>query len=81
MRNALTIAAVALMLPGCALFQSGPSEAYIRADRITHDAIAPEYRAYVEADPTLDEGQKEARRLNVESWGLRLETAEEGIAP
>lgn len=81
MRNAIIIAAVALMLPSCALFQSGPSEAYIRADRATFDAIAPAHAEYLEADAALTPDQKEARRLALDSWELRLEVAEEGIAP
>lgn len=49
---------------------------YTKADRLTFDAIAPEYRTYVLADPSLDQSQKDLRLLNVETWRIRLEAAE-----
>ncbi len=62
-----------LFLPGCST-----QSAYVAADRETYEAIAPEYRAYVEADPKLTPKQKGRRERSVESWGGRLTEAESG---
>lgn len=47
---------------------------YVAADRATFDAIAPEYRSYIESDPKLDEEQKARRRRTIDSWKLRLDS-------
>jgi hypothetical protein len=46
------------------------------ADRATHDAIAPEYRAYVDADAALTPSQKELRTMTLDSWERRITAAE-----
>ena len=53
-----------------------PRSAYVQADRLTYDAVAPEYGAYVEADPGLSDEQKARRRRTLDAWGTRLERAE-----
>jgi len=62
------IAALCLFATGCAT-----SQEYVKADRLTFDAIAPAYLKYVEADTTLDADQKERRKRTVETWKLRLD--------
>lgn len=52
------------------------SKAYVAADRATFEAVAPEYRAYVEQDSVLDGAQKERRFRTLETWLVRLEAAE-----
>lgn len=52
------------LLGGCC----GPSE----AERATVDAIAPEYSAYVQADPRLDAEQKARRLRTIETWQRRV---------
>jgi hypothetical protein len=49
------------------------SQQYLDADQATHDAIAPEYTKYIDADATLSDNQREIRRLNLESWQARIE--------
>jgi len=42
-------------------------------ERLTYQAVAPEYIRYVDADPALAQDAKERRRLTVETWRLRVE--------
>ncbi len=66
--------AVALLLPilsGC----RGVPEAWQEADRATYQAIAPEYLRYIGADPALSEDARQLRRVTVETWRIRTETA------
>jgi len=53
---------------GCVL-----NKDYVKADQATFDAIAPEYRAYVESDAKLDADQKTRRLRTLESWKVRLQ--------
>jgi hypothetical protein len=45
---------------------------YVKADRLTYDAIAPEYLRYVDADPGLTQEQKDRRHRTVDTWNLRI---------
>lgn len=73
MKRLILLAALPLFLcAGCGSI----AKQYVEADRKTYDAIAPEYRKYVEADESLDEDSKKLRLANVASWGYRLEQAE-----
>lgn len=58
----------------------GPSPAatYVAADRATFEAVGPEYAAYVHADPSLDDDERARRDRTVQSWRLRIESAERG---
>lgn len=42
------------------------------ADRLTYDAVAPEYSAYVAVDPRLTEAQKQRRFQTLRSWEAKL---------
>lgn len=64
-----------LSLAGCAAFRL-PSPDYVKADRATYEAVAPEYSAYVAADPLLDAEQIARRQRTVATWRRRLESAE-----
>jgi len=66
----LTVACCAV-LPSCA-----PPQVYVTADRETFNAVAPEYRAYVEADANLSDVQKERRYRTIDTWQSRVEAAE-----
>lgn len=71
-----TIWSIAIVLFGPLLvFAAGCSIAkeYRGADQATFDAIAPEYRSYIEADPKLDPDQKKRRLRTLETWKLRLD--------
>lgn len=46
------------------------------ADRAIYDAIAPEHRAYVEADPELDGAQKQRRLHTLHRWDSLIRAAE-----
>jgi predicted lipoprotein len=64
------VAALAL-LTGCEGISV--ADAYVKADRLTYDAIAPGYRAYVEADEKLDAASKQSRMRLLDTWKLRIE--------
>ncbi len=66
-----TLLLCALLCASCT-----PTAVYTKADRATFDAIAPEYRDYVLGDASLDQGARDIRLLNVESWRKRIEAAE-----
>ena len=55
---------------------SSPSAAYVAADRATFQAVAPEYAAYVDADPALAEDERARRGRTIETWRLRVEAGE-----
>lgn len=67
----LAVVILALATSGCADLQT----VYVEADRLTFEAVAPEYRAYVEADEGLDDRQKERREKTLEAWQRRIEEA------
>ena len=69
MRMFLLSGLLALGLSACV---SPSHTAYVGADRLTFDAVAPEYLRYVEADPSLDGAAKERRKRTIESWRLRI---------
>lgn len=52
-----------------------PPQAYAQADRDCYNAVAPEYRAYVEQDIQLTEQQKMLRYRTLDVWKLRLDAA------
>lgn len=64
-------AAALVLLTGCEGISV--ADAYVQADQLTYDAIAPSYRAYVEADEKLDAPSKASRMRLLETWKLRIE--------
>lgn len=66
--------ALLLLLPFLAGCQ-GVSERYVAADRLTHAAVAPEYRRYVERDAALSPEQKQRRLKTLAAWAARLRSA------
>lgn len=50
------------------------SAAYVNADRLTYEAIAPEYREYVANDPGLTPEQQQRRYRTIDTWKLRWES-------
>ena len=69
--NKLALFLFLLSFTGCL------NQAYIAADRATLEAIGPEYKAYVLADTTIDEGEKALRLDTLRSWEHRTRSAEE----
>lgn len=72
-----------LLIPfftGCAALTSSAPESWVRADRATHDAIAPEYSAYVDADASLDQPGKDRRHRTLTTWEKRLAEHEATLA-
>lgn len=65
----ILVVAVVLALAGCSL-----QAQYVEADRLTYEAIAPDYLKLIEASDR-PEAEKEMARLTVESWALRLAEA------
>lgn len=63
----------ALGLSGCVT----PDQLYVEADRLTYEAVAPEYGAYLDADTKLSDKQKDRRHKTLESWKHRLDEAAE----
>ncbi len=53
------------------------AQEYVGADRATYEAVAPEYRKYVEADANLDKDAKALRMATLDSWEYRVRRAEE----
>jgi hypothetical protein len=79
MNALLPFAPILLLFPltqctGCSALQP-PTPDYVAADRATYQAIAPEYAAYVHADPALDEEQRERRDRTLASWDARIRAA------
>lgn len=81
-RSALTPTALRLLplgfafyLTGCTALQA-PQGPYLAADRATFDAITPEYGDYVSHDSSIDVAERDRRLRTIETWQLRLETAE-----
>lgn len=62
---------LALLCVSC----DGVSKAYVKADELTYDAIAPEYLKYVQADEALSDAQKKRRATTVDTWRTRIEGA------
>lgn len=61
-----------LCLSGCA----APDRAFVRAERATYQAIAPEYTSYVDADERLSIEQKARRLRTVQTWDLSIRQQE-----
>lgn len=70
MKKTVMMAALALL---CGCEGISVADAYVKADRLTYDAIAPSFRAYVEADEKLDAPSKASRIRLLETWNLRIE--------
>lgn len=68
-----------LLMASCGLVGCGTvAPAYVEADRLTYQAIAPEYKHYVEKDANLSEAEKAMRLQTLGTWALRLAAAGAG---
>lgn len=68
-----------LAVGGCLLVGGGcatPKVAFVRSERATFNAIAPEYAAYVAADPALNGDQRDRRMRTLRTWDLSLRQQE-----
>jgi hypothetical protein len=65
---------------GCSALQP-PAPDYVAADRATYEAVAPEYAAYVHADPALDEEGRARRGRTLATWDARVRAAQAGDRP
>ena len=67
---------------GCTAVQSlnAPGGAYVAADRATYGALAPEYAAYVAADPALAPEERDRRTRALQTWRMRIEAAEQAAS-
>lgn len=54
-----------MLTPSCA---AGPDPTFVAASRATHDAVAPEYLRYVDADPALTTEQRNRRHASIDRW-------------
>ncbi len=70
MKKFCAVAAL-MLLSGCEGISV--ADAYVAADRATYNAIAPGYRAYVEADEKLDAPSKASRMRLLKTWEMRLD--------
>lgn len=52
------------------------SAAYVNADRLTYEAVGPEYREYVSNDVGLTQEQKDRRYRTIDTWKLRWESGQ-----
>lgn len=62
-----------LLLPSCA---AGPDPTFVAASRATHDAVAPEYLRYVDADPALTTEQRTRRHATIDRWNEAIASRE-----
>lgn len=69
----LLLVACCACLTSCA---GGPDLLFVSASRAAHDAIAPEYLHYVDADPALTQEQRDRRRATVTRWGEAITVRE-----
>ena len=53
-----------------------PHQLYIKADRATHDVIAPEYHRYLSQDGSLAPDALARRVRLLDSWEKRIAAAE-----
>ena len=79
MNAALPFAPILLLLllsqsSGCSALRV-PAPDYVAADRATYDAVAPEYSAYVHADPSLDADEVARRDRTLQTWDARIRAA------
>lgn len=73
MRSLLLVSLSALVLCGCGSI----AKEYVSADRDTYEAVAPEYRAYIDTDSELTDAEKALRHATLDSWEYRIKQAEE----
>lgn len=52
-----------------------PTQTYYEADWAIFQAIAPEYRSYVQSDPSLTAEQKQRRLDTTKVWGDLIQAA------
>ena len=73
-RITMVVIGVAILIgvAGCA----GIDRSYVRADRLTFEAVAPQYERYVRSDESLDANEKENRLFTVDLWNRRIKEAE-----
>lgn len=69
--TSLGIVALCLFASGCAL-----DKEYVKADKATFDAVAPEYLKYVSEDAKLTQDQRDRRYRTVSTWRLRIDKVE-----
>jgi len=65
---ALVAFGVLLAMVGCGSLD----HAYLNADASTYNVIAPAHSAYIAADPTLNDEQRERRWRKLRSWKSRI---------
>ena len=65
---------------GCSALRP-PAPDYVAADRATYEAVAPEYAAYVHADPALDGDDRARRGRTLATWDARIRAAQAGDRP
>lgn len=64
------------LVAGCC----APEAGFVESQRLTYEAIAPEYRRYVDEDGTLSSGQRKRRYRTIEGWAASIEAAEKLVA-
>ena len=70
MKKFCAVAAL-MLLSGCEGISV--ADAYVEADRLTYDAIAPHYQQYLEADEKIGDANKAARIRLLKSWKMRID--------
>ena len=64
----LALSVAATLFAGCSV-----NKDFVKGSELTYKAIAPEYSAYVKADPKLDKDGKALRLLTLETWKTRID--------
>jgi hypothetical protein len=68
-----------LVVAAIAASCQGPDRQRVAADRATYDWFAPMTRAYILADPKLDESAKATHLRGLEAWDQRIKTDEAAV--
>lgn len=66
----LGLALATMFVAGCAI-----NTAFVHTMKFSADLILPEYKAYVEQDPNLDEASKKARIAAADEWQKTIDEA------
>jgi hypothetical protein len=72
MKKILAFIMIASMTSGCFV---SPDKRFVEASKSTFEVVAPEYRAYFNADESLDKEQKQDREDLLRAWKRRLDEA------
>jgi len=72
---ALAAFAALAFAPGCSLFYGSVNQTFAEGNKGYADLVLPEYKAYIDADPNLDDDSKEIRKGTADKWVRLIDDA------